>query len=225
MSPVLLVDERPFAEGGHRLCYVDPRDASRCIKVLRGDRTLVDRRRRKGGLRRLRSLESFDDNLEESRVLADFADRYPPEVLAHVPKHFGWVDSDMGRGLVVELLRDDDGRISLSLKEQLWEHGHHEMCEGALKVLARVWSTYAVPSRELLLHNLVLQREAPGRERIVVVDGLGSSDFLPFARLSQTLGRRKSARKIRRLETRIEELLSRKRAGGDPGIHGFLDFR
>ncbi|MCZ6871588.1 MAG: YrbL family protein [Gammaproteobacteria bacterium] len=225
MSHVLLAEQRPFAQGGHRLCYVDPRDASRCIKVLRQDRSLAKRRRRKGGLKRLRSLDSFDDNLEESRVLESFAQCFPPEVLTHVPKHFGWVDSDRGRGLVVGLLRDEDGRISLSLKQQLWEQGCDETCTGAVKALARVWSTYGVPSRELLLHNLVLQRQAPGRERVVVVDGLGSSDFLPFARWSRGLGQRKAARKIRRLEARIEELLARKQTGGDPGTHGFLRFR
>lgn len=225
MSHVLLAEQLPFAQGGHRLCYVDPRDASRCIKVLRQDRSLADRRRRKGGLKRLRSLDSFDDNLEESRVLESFAHCYPPEVLAHVPKHFGWVDSDRGRGLVVELLRDDDGRISLSLKQQLWEQGYDEACTGAVKALARVWSAYGVPSRELLLHNLVLQRRAAGRERVVVVDGLGSSDFLPLARWSRALGRSKAARKIRRLDARIDELLARKQMRGDPGAHGFLSFR
>ena len=61
-------EEAAFARGGNRLCFVDPRDANRCVKVLRADRLPAIKRAEKGFPKNLKSVDSFDDNYQECRV-------------------------------------------------------------------------------------------------------------------------------------------------------------
>ena len=58
----------PFAIGGTRRCYVHPDDETRCVKVLRADRTPEARRALASGWRRFKRLESFDDQRKETKA-------------------------------------------------------------------------------------------------------------------------------------------------------------
>lgn len=44
----------------------------------------------------------------------------------------GYVESDLGDVLEVELITDPDGKTSLTLKEYLWRNGMTKACEEAL---------------------------------------------------------------------------------------------
>ncbi len=223
---MLLSAEQPFARGGNRLCFVDPDDASRCIKVRRPDFSLVELRRKKGFPKNLKPLSSFDDSLEEYRVMSSFQHHYPAAIFAHVSRCYGFVDTDMGRGLASELIRDSDGRISITLKQYIWERDYPEDCRAAVAQLCHHWLEYRVPSRDVLLHNIVVQRDVSGVgekiRRLVVIDGLGSANLVPPHWLPNAVQRRKAQRKMDNLQQRIADL--RAIRGGDdfPGYHGLL---
>lgn len=217
-----LTERAPFARGGNRLCFVDPADRCRCIKVRRPDFTLADRRRKKGFPGNLRPLSWFDDNREEQRVLTVLWRRHGALLGAHLPRCHGFVDTDLGPGLVTELIRDADGAISQTLKKVLWDQGLTPSCSRAVGVLGRFWIEQRIPSRDLLPHNIVAQRGADGGlRRLVVIDGLGRPG------LAGTRGSRAAARrKVANLHQRIEDLLALRGAGPSPGAfpgyHGLL---
>ncbi|MFE8072888.1 YrbL family protein [Marinobacteraceae bacterium S3BR75-40.1] len=218
-----LAQLEPFARGGNRLCFVHPDDAGRCVKVRRPDFTLEDRRRKKGFPKNLKPLSSFDDNLEESRVMTGLEKRYGERIFRHVSRCYGFVDTDFGKGLVSELIRDGNGAISQTLKKYLWDHGLTEECQAAVQALGDFWQSQAVPSRDLLLHNIVVQRNNDGTiERLVVIDGLGSSGLIPAGWLPHSLQQRKSARKVANLHERIDILLGQRGQDTFPGFHGLL---
>ena len=54
----------PFAEGGNRRCFVHPNNPNRCLKVIHSGllETII---KNKPWYKKLRSAESFDDNLRE----------------------------------------------------------------------------------------------------------------------------------------------------------------
>lgn len=220
-----LADLQPFARGGNRLCYVHPEDSGRCIKVRRPDFTLEDRRRKKGFPKNLRPLSSFDDNLEEFAVMAEFERHFDDTVFAHISRCYGFVDSDMGRGLCSELIRDADQQISISLKQFLWDEGYTPACRDAVEAMAAHWQAHLVPSRDLLVHNIVVQRDGDAITRLVVIDGLGSSGLLAGHRWPRALRRRRVASKIANLHSRIDELLACRERGEFPGTHGLLYHR
>ncbi|WP_237065311.1 YrbL family protein [Microbulbifer guangxiensis] len=220
---IRLAASQPFARGGNRLCYVHPEDNSLCIKVRRPDFTLADRRRKKGFPKNLKPLSSFDDNLEEAKVMSALQRRFGELVFRHVSHCFGFVDTDMGRGLVSELIRDGNGAISQTLKKVIWDEAFNRECRRAVTELCQFWAANLVPSRHLLLHNIVVQRDSEGAiKRLVVIDGLGSAALLPMGLLPRSLQRKKIEKKIAVMHGRIETLLGQRKQARFPGYHGLL---
>lgn len=222
--PLKLSSQAPFARGGHRLCFVDPRDAARCIKVRRPDYPLQAFRRSKGFPKNLKPLSSFDDNVEEWRVLQRFQQKLGEPVFRHVSGCYGFVDTDLGPGLQSELIRNPDGLIAPSLKLRLWHTGLTPDLETAITDLCNCWRTLQVPSRELLLHNIVVQTDAQDQvTRLVVIDGLGSPLVLPFHWLPQSRRVARIERLLQRLRQRIDQLAAQREAGENfPGLRGHL---
>jgi len=220
---LVLTGHNPFAQGGNRLCFVHPEDSLRCIKVRRPDFTLEDRRREKGFPKNLKPLSSFDDNREEFLVMEQLMRIYGEHVFQHISRCFGFIDTDLGKGLVSELIRDYDGAISQTLKKYLWDYGLTEECQTAINALCRFWEQNAIPSRDLLLHNIVVQQSRAGKiDRLVVIDGLGSAGLIPFHWLPMAQRKKKVARKTANLHQRIQTLLGQRGQDTFPGYHGLL---
>lgn len=217
-----LAGRTPFAFGGNRLCFVHPERSNVCVKVPRADVDLAEKRRRKGIKGRLKPARSFDDNRVEAATLKALHRRIGPALAGFAPRFLEWVPTDMGAGVAVDLIRDADGAIAMPLKQYVWEHGMDARLAAALAELEAFWVPARVPSRELLLHNVVARRREGGSLRLVVVDGLGNADLLPLSRWSARLAKRKSARKVAGLRARIDRLLRTRATGGDPGGLGFL---
>lgn len=211
-----------LCSGGKPALFCSPRNPKRCVKIRRPDFTLSDLRRRKGFPKNLKRLSSFDDNREEAEVIEKLQRRHGPELFQHVSHCYGFEETDSGRGLVTELMRDNKGSIASTLKKYLWDQGLTPDCRRAVDQLCSFWEAEGVMSRDLLLHNLVVQRRLDGSvERFVVIDGLGSSSLMPDYLMPARSRRAKARRKTRNLYQRIEHLLSL-RQGRFPGERGLL---
>lgn len=216
-----LSTEQAFAQGGNRLCFVHPDHADRCIKVRRPDFTLEDLRRKKGFPKSLLPLSRFDDNREEFEVISDLVARHGEAVYSLISRCYGFEETNLGPGLVLELVRDADGKISQTLKAQIWFEGYTPDCEAAVNRFCEQWRALQIPSRDLLLHNLLVQKDAAGKiNRIVAIDGLGSPNIIPFHLLPNALRAAKVERKLTNLRQRIEQTQAKKTRGESPGFHG-----
>ena len=213
----------PFAQGGNRLCFVDPSDSNCCIKLLRADRTSQIKRKEKSGLSKLRPLSYFDDNLQELKVFKHIDKSIGELAYQLIPRCYGFVATDLGLGLKSELIRDDDGLISMSLKQYLWQNDYNDEATRAVKIFLSQWQNLAIPSRNLLLHNIVVQQKEGHIARLVVIDGLGWPNFLALSHYFPTITKSKAKRKSLRLHIAIEQLLEIKRTNGNWGYHGWMD--
>jgi hypothetical protein len=211
-----------FARGGNRLCFVDPRCADRCIKTLRADRSPSAKRAAAPLIKRLKPLASFDDNRQEARVFQRIERRIGAEAFELIPRLHGFVQTSLGEGLCCDLLRDDDGRIAMSLKQYLWQRGRDRWVDRALAEFGRRWGKLGMPSRRLLLHNIVVQCREGRAQRLYVIDGLGWPDMLPLADYVPALARRMAGQRLQDLDQAIDVLLARQARQGDFGIHGWL---
>jgi hypothetical protein len=212
----------PFARGGNRLCYVHPENPTLCVKVRRPDFSLRERRSKKGFPKTLLPLSHFDDNLEEFNVMSMLDEKFGDALYRHVSRCHGFVATDMGDGLVSELIRNEDGTIAETLKKYIWDNGFDPISRSAVEQLSQHWLSLAIPSRDLLLHNIVAQRKGDSIERLVVIDGLGSAGLFPFHRLPRSLRIHKVKRKVDNLYQRIETLLGQRGEEDFPGYHGLL---
>lgn len=216
-------EARAFARGGNRLIFVDPRDRSRCLKVLRPDRLPTIKRRERAFPKNLKPLSSFDDNLEELRVYRHIRRAIGEAAYELVPRCYGLVQTDLGAALSCDLARDDDGRIAQTLKQYLWQHGRTAELEPVLAAFKQRWQSLGMPSRNLLLHNIVLLYSKGQPARLLLIDGLGWPDMFPLAYYWPALARWKAARKLQTLEDAIGGLLARQAETGEFGYHGWLD--
>lgn len=205
---MLLKDDEPLFVGGTRRVFQHPEFADRCIKVLRSDRTGAARRAKKRGWKQLLPASAFDDQLKEIRayeqLLASTLD--PAPVWQHVPEYFGTAMTDCGIGIVTRLYRNYDGSWPRNL-EQCLPRGLTPALSAALGTFAIVMERHRVLTRDLLPHNMIAVEHACDSVQVLVVDGIGSADFIPIAACSQRAARAKVRRKLQRLEDRIRMLL------------------
>lgn len=214
---------RAFAKGGNRYCFVHPARRDRCIKVLRQDRSPSLKRRQRGFPRNLKSLSTYDDNRQELRVYDAIDQTIGEAAYELVPRCHGMVRTDLGPGLCTGLIRDDDGRVSVTLKQYLWQHGETDALGSAVDDFATAWQALGMPSRNLLVHNIVVQCREGLPRRLWAIDGLGWPDFLPLAYWFRPLARRKAAKRIVRLRRAMAGVLEKKAENRDYGYHGWLE--
>ncbi|MEE2730023.1 MAG: YrbL family protein [Pseudomonadota bacterium] len=214
---------KPFAKGGNRLCFVHPENPARCIKVRKPNFTLVDLRRTKGFPKNLRPLSSFDDNKEEYEVMKKLERRYGEALFQHVSRCFGMVETDMGKGIESELVRNADGRIAFSLKQQLFEVGLTPDLIAAIDQFCEFWESYCIPSRQLLPHNLVVQCNSDGSvKRLVAIDGLGDPTIIPLNWLPKMYQKHRFRQKTQQLRSRIATFIQEIDSGKHPSKVGKL---
>lgn len=208
MSPVILSNDEPVFIGGTRRVFQHPEYAERCIKVLRPDRTGTERRAKKRGWKQLLPASAFDDQRKEIRAYEQLVASTPDltPVWQHVPEYFGTVMTDCGTGIVTRLYRNHDGSWPRNL-EQCLPHGLTPALSDALTSFAAILQQHRVLTRDLLPHNMIAVESAAGSVQVLVVDGIGSADFIPLARYSRHTARAKVRRKLQRLEDRIRMLL------------------
>lgn len=203
-QPLQLSELKPFGIGGRRLCFVHPALPDRCVKVLRRDEQRTVRTSRgilPPALRRL-----YDNNADEHRHLKRIWRQLGDRPCPALPRCYGTVGTDLGEGLVVELLRDHDGSISRSLRELISTGHDPQTFRPAFEQFGETLLRHAIVTRALLDHNIVAQHRADGTWRLCLIDGLGDRAFLPLRRWIRPLARRHIRRALQRAWTRIESL-------------------
>ncbi|HNA81119.1 MAG TPA: YrbL family protein [Thiobacillaceae bacterium] len=223
---LLLTGLEPFARGGGRDCYAHPQDSGLCVKVAREGRSPEERRQGVAWWKRWRkSANKYDDSLRDFQILKALESDADSVTWQHIPRCLGWVETDRGRGLVTDLIRDADGLISRNLLEYLWTNHYDDRVQAAVDEFARFWESGRIPSRSLFLDNIAAQVRSDGTLRLVVIDGLGSTVLIPWYTWSTTLGRIWARRKIQELRRDIAIQVERRRTQAAPSKATFLHSR
>jgi hypothetical protein len=197
-EPLLsLSAQRPFAQGGNRLCFVHPLRREWCVKVPC-------------------PAAKVDDNTVEEQELSGL----PSAALGHVPRLHGWVATDLGRGLITDLFRDADGRVSCNLKWWLCQHGMQPGLEEAINEFGRFIKTGVVPTKTLLPHNLVAQRLGPARWKLWLIDGFGVGHAIPVAWQPLWWRAWRARARVKDLHERVARHLQEHGASGAIGAAG-----
>lgn len=174
-----------IGKGLHRECFIHPDDPGRCIKIVVAGNSNENRREAKYYTRLARRGISWE-------MLTRF---------------HGLVQTNLGEGAIFELVRDDDGQVSNTLahyleSEQLTALHGSVICD-ALAQLRAYLLHHSIITMTLKTKNILFQRTGRDSGRLVIVDNLGNSDFIPVANYSAFLARRKIRRKWRRFEKDI----------------------
>ena len=99
------------------------------------------------------------------------------------------------------LLRDYDGGYPKNL-EELLPLGMTDALEQAIGEFKQWLRQQLFLTRDLLPHNIIAVADKPARYRLVVVDGIGNSEFIPLSHWFTFCARAKIERKIRKFDYR-----------------------
>jgi hypothetical protein len=210
MAAIHLADVAPLAAGGHRLVFQHPRRADALIKVLRPDpqrAANAGTRWRVAPCRLSRASLSIAKEVSEYLAASSlFRDQGLP---AFLPRLFGFEETDLGLGLVVEKITGRNGTLAPSLCQLITEGG---MTPGLRRQLDDLWRQLVESDlvfSDLNWNNIVVGQTSPAAEgRLVLVDGLGEKVLIPIHGFSRLLRRKACLRKIKRTERRIADCLA-----------------
>lgn len=180
---------RPIGQGAFRRCYLHPRDGNLCIKVAHG---------------RHAERPSYEDpNLRE---VAEYErlKRLGAPVHQFGPRIFGFVHTDIGPGLCVELLRGPDGGLIRNVRS-VWKSRVQEGRPGddildGIRKFAAFCVKFKVLAACAAAENIGIARRH-GRVQVVAFDfkGHSSKEFFPVSTYVPYLRARKIARRFDRL--------------------------
>ncbi len=180
---MLQLTSQPIGRGKERACYVHPDDPRKAIKVPFGK---VDQQTRR-----------------EIRFYRKLARRNSGEN-RHIPQFYGTCETNLGKGIVVDLVRNYDGEISRPINWYLAQGVPLEEFDVYLEELKQAFLKHLVIfNHDLTIGNLLFQRTSTRSARLVAIDGLGDVVTFDFLNLFPFLVRRKIRRRWMRFMRRM----------------------
>lgn len=182
---MLQLTSDPIGRGRERACYIHPDDPTRAIKIP-GDASSPQSRRE----------VAFYHKLERRGVDYD----------AYLPRFHGLCETNLGTGIVVDLVRDFDGQVSRALNQYLVAGYPLIEFEPYLEELrAAFLRDLIIFNHDLTIGALLFRRTSLSRGRLVAIDGLGDTVALDWLDRIPYLVRRKIDRRWRRFRARAEQ--------------------
>lgn len=173
---ISLSQQEPVAKGGEKLIYFHPQDDSKLIKVI--NPSYIDFMQKNYSLtyrlRRLKHYWFFANTMIEHIASSE-------EDVAN--KHFlqavdGFVDTDLGFGLIVKAVKNLDGSLGHTLGDLLMANQFNDQHRLALNAFVDWMKETHIIIRDLWLDNLVWDEQG---QYFVLVDGIGGR-YLPTLR-------------------------------------------
>jgi hypothetical protein len=180
---MLKITSEPIGTGRERACYVHPEDPRLAIKIPMGvvsDQTQRDLK--------------FYRKLKKRGIKG----------IPHVPDFHGVCETNLGRGIVVDLIRNYDGEISRPLN---WYLAQGVPIEEFNEFLAELKQSFLqnliIFNHDMTIGNLLFQRYSSRSAQLVAIDGLGDVVAIDWLDNFPFLARRKINRRWKRFMERL----------------------
>ena len=194
-----LSNRQPIAQGKQRFVFIHPDQPDLIIKVIRPD--AADR----AWGRWYKMRRCYGQYLSYMREIGEYVATHAREGSSppFVQRIKGFVDTDMGLGLVLDAVRGEDGGLAPTLRAMLRNGTFDRAAERALEEFFQELMASDVIAADLNGGNVVYARVAENGSRFVMIDGLGQHNLIPIKRFSRTINRRGKFRRIGKLRRQI----------------------
>lgn len=180
---MLKITSKPIGKGRERACFIHPEDPRLAIKIPHSK--VIDQT--------LRDIKFYRD-LKRRRI----------DSCEHIPNYHGLCDTNLGRGLVVDLIRNYDGEISRPLNWYLAQGVPIEEFDDYLEEMKQSFlKNLIIFNHDMNIGNLVVQKSSTSQAHLVAIDGLGDVVKIDWLNRSPLLVRRKIKRRWKRFIAQI----------------------
>lgn len=159
---MIKITAQEVGKGNERKCYVHPEDETKAIKV------------------------SYEQNFGRSKQTR-IETAYYKKLLKrkkmdwkHLPRFYGEVETNQGKGFVVELIRDFDGSISKSLEYYLKEYGIEPFYDELAVYRQYFLDNLIIFNYGMMPKNILRRRISETEGELVLIDGMGDVSYLQF---------------------------------------------
>lgn len=178
---IKLTSDLFIAKGTERNCYIHPNESKLCVKVSHSH---VKKQHNQ-------ELSYINFLLKKNKLPCDF-----------FPNFYGTIETNQGEGLVFERIYNEDGSTIENLKLFIKHNGFSEQLENALIYLKSALLKQNIIVRDLRMIN-VLVKKIDNEIKLIIVDGIGNSDFIPLANYVDWYSQKKIQRHWARFEKNI----------------------
>jgi hypothetical protein len=201
---IALAGKTPLAKGGSRRIYQHPYFENLLIKVI-SMKTLEHYERRSTwykGLRRSRGYHYVFREIDEYLALR----LRKKHELPFLQRFNGIIDTDLGLGVVVEKIKERNGKLAPSVTSLVREKGFSPELRKKLLRLRDDVIKHHVIFTDVSGNNIVVARGKRGQDRLVIIDGLGDRLWLPVNVLSPRINRLNRTRHFDRAIAKLERI-------------------
>ena len=179
--------ERIINKGARRLCMIHPEDSGKCVKVAMWYRHIPQLQR------------DLDAYKAVKPILKDFIPEYEDE----------FVETNLGPGLVCEIVKDDNGEPSPMLSECMARRTASKRILAQLAIFAKLVVEHGIPFYDMNPNNFLVQTRN-GKQRLLYIDLKYYNDYKPWVYLHlekviPAISRMIVKRRLKRLFDRIEK--------------------
>ena len=165
MNTTITLSEKDYISRGlHRKCYHHPEDANKCIKV------------------------NYNEGAEEetNREIAYYKHLIKRNVsFDALAKYYGSVSTNYGNGHIFELIRDYNGETAIPLEKYLANKSltekYFDQLVTGLKELKSALLKDRIITMTIKSKNILFQQLSDTNSRLVIIDNIGNSTFIPIA--------------------------------------------
>ena len=156
---ILLKKDDRFAKGSQRDCYYHPDDDSKIIKIIYSEGT--------------KKLNQNELEYQYYSVLKNSVNMS----YSNIAKCYGFVETNLGKGLVFERIVDYDNKNSKQLTYYL---KNKKLSDDILEKLLNELYSYLLKNNVLFLDvatlNVLCKKESSTTYKLIIIDGLGPKD-------------------------------------------------
>lgn len=183
-TQVVLEKDMLIGRGRDRACYLHPLDPNKVIKVSIVENDKQSRREPK-----------YYSKLQNRNINWDAIARY-----------HGKIPTNLGEGLVFDLVKDFDGSASKSITYYLENKViSQEQINNLLSGIKDYLHNNGIITRDISANNLLYRRETETDGKLVIIDGLGNNELIPLSNFFVFLAQKKIKRKWSTLITKLKK--------------------
>ncbi|RXJ55304.1 YrbL family protein [Candidatus Marinarcus aquaticus] len=153
---LILKDEDFVGKGNERACYVHPEDRNKAIKITY-----------EGNNRKISKQTQLETKYYQELIKRGMND------WKHLPEYFGEVETNKGKGFVVELVRDYDGEVSKTFAYYLEKDGVKAYQKELEEYREYFVKNSIIFNYGMMPKNILLRKNSESDCDLVLIDGLG----------------------------------------------------
>lgn len=172
-----------IGKGSKRSCYQNPNQDDHCIKVVHtgGTRTHY---------RTLREIK--------------YIKKYKSKNFKEVPNYYGKTKTNLGTGYIFEKVKDWNDKTSITLLDFINKDRNSIKIQNMISQMYNSFLAHRVVISDLNPGNIVVQTMKKDSEPyLVLIDGIGNSDFIKICDYSKFFYKKKLNRKFNELTTTL----------------------